>query len=424
MNPASCRSVSRVVSIYPSTNWISNISWGLLLFLLFRITVLLRQREGDSFREVDIYAAFEIAIIVCSIPLVVLSPSIRGRMRSLWYGSLFWYAALYGLGIISVLWSLLPSYSGFRALQQLSQLLLMLSVLFWEVNAVKAERKILWACACCIVFIWIQVVKNIGFTFAYSAWHTNTYSISGAMLAGYCAGELMSVRQHHRRHLWGFFGLGIFAVAIGTSSSSNFALAIGLSFAAVITKYWKLLVGCFLIVILTNILALSGEKMLKIASGGKEMESIATMSGRNRLWSEFITRYAERPMLGEGFATTARLSTSYATNTHCSPLSIICGTGLFGGIAFLIFLFKLALLSLKSISSHRPFAIGCTVALLIGLINSLSCAFIGESYSSVTLAFNAFICFQHIYVLNYRPSNIQDGIRKSSARSPRQFKIR
>ena len=354
----------------------------------------------------DTNAGAEIIIVLGTFCLLLFTPAFRVAFAHIRSSSLRWLTGLYFLGLVSALWSPMPSYSAFRAVEQISQLLAVVAGLAMERNALEAERKVLLVFAATLLLDWTKIFKFNGLSLSLGAWHTNTYSTIAGMAACYCAGELMSGRNYARNRLWFFGAVALFAVILGTSAASNIAVAIGLGFAALSTRNWKVLGGCVLLLVVVGIASTMDKNMFSFLLAGKDPEAVKTLTGRTHLWELYLPRFLERPLLGEGYAVSARLSDIYATSTHCSPISVFMGMGAVGGIVFLVWLVVLFAENAGSVINSKPFALGCASGLLAGLVNSLSCAFMGESYSIVTLIFNSLLGFFIIFVVqrrDYRP---------------------
>src|SRR5262249_21397629 len=102
-----------------------------------------------------------------------------------------------------------------------------------------------------------------------------------------------------------------------------------------------------------------------------------------------------------------RLSDLYSTNTHSTPISILMGMGLLGGIVFVIWLALLSRENIGCLAAGRPFSVGCASALVAGLLNSLSCAYIGEGFGVVAMTFNSLLAFQLVFGLQAQGSQIR-----------------
>jgi O-antigen ligase len=391
--------------------WLPRLLWGLLLALAIRFTVFIRQREGGSFGEVDTNAGAEVIIVLGTLFLLLFAPAFRMAFSHVRRSSLLWLTGLYLLGMVSALWSPMPAYSAFRAVEQISQLLAVVAVLAMERDALQAERKVLLVFIACLVLDWSTVVKFYGLSLALGAWHTNTYSASAGMVTCYCAAELMSGRKYARNRLWLFGAVALFAVILGTSAASNIAVAIGLAFAALSTRNWKVLSGCLLVLVMVGLASMMDRNMFSILLAGKDPEAVKTLTGRTHLWELYLPRFLDSPLLGEGYAVSSRLSDLYTTNTHSSPVSVLMGLGVVGGAVFVVWLIALLGENARAVIKRRPFALGCASGLLAGLINSLSCAYLGEGYSIVTLMFNSMLTFFVIFVAHRRGVGPQAAVQ-------------
>lgn len=365
--------------------------WFIHVLLCLRLTLMIRQREADAFSQVDVYALFELGLTLFAaallLGLVFNGKEVLRKFKSvhLWHSF-----GLYGMGLLSTSWSLMPLYSGFRAFQMLVLTLSLVLAVRGAGRFADAETRVLGFLILTMLLGMGVVIKFYGFTLQLAAWHTNSYSTVGAMLGCYCFGELLGKRKGGLRfYLLGF--LGFLGVAIGTSTASNLAAFAGLALAVLICrKYVILLVMMFLGGVLA-LVAQMNQEVLGVLLGGKDLDSVSRMTGRDVLWLAYWERFLQKPVLGEGFGVTARLGDMYTTNTHNSLLSIACGTGLVGVVTALVGAGCLLWVLFRSLKAGTPGAIGLSAALFAGGVNSMSLAFIGERWSVVTAAFVALL---------------------------------
>jgi O-antigen ligase len=207
----------------------------------------------------------------------------------------------------------------------------------------------------------------------------------------------MSGMRQDRRRLKGWALIGIFGVLLGTSSATNLALLCGLIVAALISRrqlkavLTLSLIGCCMVLI-------AGTAVFhQFVFYGKSERKIETLSGRRHLWEGYRETFRERPVLGQGYAVTARVAPHLrTTNTHNSALSVLLGTGM-AGMGILVWAFgRFAGEARAAIRRGRPGAAGCTAAVTAGLINSLAVAFLGETWMMSSLSF---ICIFGLFAL-------------------------
>src|SRR5262249_17515511 len=150
--------------------------------------------------------------------------------------------------------------------------LAIIAALSLERNALEAEKKIFGVFIFCLVASACTVFKFYGPTLSLEAWHTNSYSACAAMMLCYCAGELMSARRHPQFRLWSFASISLLALIVGTSAGSNIAAACGLAFGSMVTRSWKILAVCSLLLVVALVIGITGEDAMRVALGGKNKE--------------------------------------------------------------------------------------------------------------------------------------------------------
>jgi O-antigen ligase len=315
----------------------------------------------------------------------------RITQRAVFGSPIGWLALGYLLGLASAAWSPMPLYSGFRAMEQLSQLFAITVCILATGNREKAEKQVLHLFAGCLIINFLTVLKFYGFTLALAAWHTNVYTASSAMALCYCAGELMAGRKESRKLLWRYAGLSTFGILLGTSTASNLAAFCGLAVVGLVTRQGKIVFAVAAGVLVVAILMLGSGDLIRVVSGGKDPEKLRNMSGRTHIWEQYFLRFQQNPLTGEGYAVTARLSSDYRTNTHNSVISVATGMGIAGLLTFGIWAVLHLTWTANFVRLGQPGAVGSLAALTAGLINCLSCAYIGESYHPVTLTFNSLV---------------------------------
>lgn len=363
--------------------------WVLSVCVILRFTVLYRARQGGDFASVDSSAVIDIFLVLCSILLLFVSNRWRYMLTGLRNRSSKWFIGLYFLGVCSSLWSLMPTYSAFRSVQFLSQVLLIFVAVFLQKKGYPSEKKVLIVLVICLLTSFFTTWRGHGYSFSISALHTNTYSAIAAMMVCYCFGEIISLRKQCRR-LYVVGGIALCFLIVGTSSGSNIATILGLISVALLKRNTKVLL---FVLVFTAILTLTVNKqqVFKAIFPNKSIEQVQTLRGRERLWTMYRERFLQNPLLGEGYAATAKTGGVITYNTHNAYIAVICGMGLTGAVLMLIWLLTLAREIIISVRQEVSFSAGCCGALVAGLFNSLTKSIFGETWGEASLCLIAFL---------------------------------
>jgi O-antigen ligase len=152
---------------------------------------------------------------------------------------------------------------------------------------------------------------------------------------------------------------------------------------------------------------------------GKTDEQIATMRGRLPMWEMLWGYVIERPIVGHGFAIiTSGRSGAFAADPHNSLFSILLGTGFLGLTTFLFFVVRFARETLETAFRRLPGAVGCSAALVAGLVNSLAMPLVYAEWEESSLVFACIFSFFILFVLvpNWRKSKRAPNAAKSVER--------
>ncbi len=393
------------------TKWITGpqaVAWGLALALIMRKTVFQRGRSGLlDYARVDTHAAFEIALIGLAVLVVLTSRRLFSLLHRLNGTSGKLFLAYYAIGIVSALWSAQPAYSGYKALEVLSQVLLVFMALSLCRDFRQAEKHVLVVSAVSALLGMCLVVKYHGLSFNLQAWHTNQYTISAAMIACYSGSEIMRATGQRRRLLKASCALGLLIVVVGTSAASIISMIAGLALAAFLLRgtRWPLVA----VLSMAGLFALiSPDKAMTLIFPNKTEKQITTLRGRTDMWTELTTFAQQRPVLGYGFAMGAKLGEHQNTNTHNAFFAVLLGTGLIGVTVTFLAGLKFCREAVVRLRSGQPGAVGCTCALAAGTINSMSMAFLGESWALPSLAF---ACFLGLHMFHIKGSSARVRVR-------------
>jgi O-antigen ligase len=377
-----------------------------MLIWIVRNTILIRQRDTSDFFIVDNMALLQIATIFLIFGLFFIlyrKISIR-TLNNIYKSPALWFFLLYTFGLISAFWSPFFGYSAYRAFEGLVLFFAIFVYFNSRSDFAKSEIKFLRFILILLLLTFVGQLKLNDFSLSIVTLHTNTYSFIALILFLYSVGELISKSEKTKKRkkmLKKYAWIGLFFVALGTSAATNVATVIALIVLAFITdrNYFKIGFIIFLLISIPLYVIIGDMVTIQeILFPGKNIESIANMTGRMNLWERYIDKIYERPFTGWGFAVMARISEHATTNTHNSILSILSGMGVVGGLLLL----KFSMHSMMSFFINRKRKIigniGCGIALFGSLVNAMSIAVIGESVSSATFSFVALIAFYYLSV--------------------------
>ena len=381
------------------------LAMGLLFALLAmaaRLSIFVRRRDFGSFAAVDTMAAAEIGIVLVSLVLVAMANRLADALDRAKGSGVSAFLGFMVVGVFSALWSPMWAYTTYRAVSVLSQFLALLVLFSYHADFHTAERRFLQLGGIVLLLQWLAIGRSsgLGGMFSLGPLHNNTLATSAAMVACYCIGEsLAGLSEPGRaRSLRRLGGLALVAVVVSTSSGSNVAMLMGLLFACILVRRSDLFV---LLVVVGAI----GSAFMSIGSiqsavlPDKTHQQIVTLRGRTGLWSMYIDRLRGHWLLGEGYAVSARLGSTYSTNTHNVYMSAIMGTGILGSVFFLFANLQMTLRLMQRTLTRTPGAVGACSALVAGLANGMTKGFLGESYYPETLVFFSIFALAALHIL-------------------------
>lgn len=382
----------------------SRVEWGLWLLplvLVARLTLLNRRRALDDFAAIDRFAVLQIAIVAASVAVVLMS----GRSMALWRrmarGASGLLIIYYLFGALSSLWSPLPAFSLYRSVEAISQIALIHLAVLHAPGFVAAERRTLIAILASMSLGMLSVIATFGMEPRFDFWHTNQYSVPAMLAFTYAVGELLSGRSTGKRFLLITAAAGLAGMTIGTSSASIIAALFGACIAAALSKrhQGKIL---FLSIVIGIVVLAGGFGAIKhVVFYGKSEVNIERLSGRTYFWQGYMKEFTENPLIGHGFAVSARISTYWkTTNTHNSILSVLLGTGLLGMVLVARAVLRWGFDALRATRRKRKGSVGATAAIAAGLVNSMSVAYLGETWMMSSFSF---ICMLALFSLFIAP---------------------
>ncbi len=160
--------------------------------VIFRLTILVRRRSAESFSNIDSMALIQLAIVGLCLILLPIAPRLKGSWKKMSYSGSLYIIMYYMLAIFSTLWSGMPKYTAYRAIEFLTLFYAMYLFIFYTPTYLKAETKVLFAA---LVIMFLDVGKHIKLGgLSLGSLHTNTYSAIAAMLTCYCTAEFFGAK--------------------------------------------------------------------------------------------------------------------------------------------------------------------------------------------------------------------------------------
>lgn len=366
--------------------------WLLVLAMLLRLCFLIRQREATDFGVVDSYAAFEMVVVGVTALALYASGALRKLGGLLRGSSLLMGLGLYVLGVFSAVWSPLRAYALFRSAEALIMILAVSTLIFAARSNRSAEKALFVLFAALQILTIGDLLLRSGTGITLRTFHTNSYSISAAMVVCYCTVEYIGRRDR----LHGvFLVLSLATLVLGTSAGSNIAALTGLAIGMTSVPRIRTYGFAFIALLAASALLVNTEQVKQVLMPGKTQEEISSLSARTSLWEDYLQSFIRHPVLGQGFAVTPRISQLYETNSHNSVVAVAAGLGMLGLSVMSMWMLALVRDCVRVATYNQGIGAGCIAALIAGLVNCLSCAFIGEGLSGGTFMFFAF----HAYLI-------------------------
>lgn len=304
----------------------------------------------------------------------------------LYHSPLVWFVAYTALGVISMIWSINPILTGFRAFECLAMLLLLVTVI--------SE---------------LFQTKNISYVFLWSLFYA-TWDIGWSILRtaqwARGIGDLLESSQMFATTFfflalyfrpWKWYNILVMIMSIFSMSTVSY---IGMGLGA-ISGFWtkgktKILSFAVAFIVLLSCIAIGPYTILKNTIFFDKSEiSLEETSGRNHLMDVTINTIEEHP-LGLGFFS-AEPYILYAHNlgaisAHNSIFSAGMGMGIPGVLTMVAFIISIGLATFSKYIDfeYRPIIIGCFCVALLQCMGNPSVG---------TRVFGAWIPVMYMFVL-------------------------
>ena len=369
----------------------------LLILTVAQATIFLRRRDPRQFAVIDAHAIVDIVIVLTiSLLLIVNMQRLSKTLKWISKSPALPITLYYFFCAVSTLWSPMPSYTGFRAIQYLS--------LFWAVLVIfsyydadhfcEAEKRFLLLAVLAVILNFGLHVKLYGLFMSLKELHTNSYTASAAMLFCYVLGESLGKRTNKNACLLPIGLFAIFFVIIGTCTASYFAIIVGIATAFLLSRRPLIAFYTLLILIIGGVI-FSSDQSMDLLYYGKSEGSRRTWTGRLTLWTDYWRLFKQSPLWGHGFSIINRIGSKYtATNAHNAVFAVLLGTGLFGFAVMIWGTIRLIRQTVRGVIHSLDGAIGCASAFATGLVNAMAVAFIGDLWLSPSFVFTMLLALQ------------------------------
>ncbi len=370
-----------------------------VFLLLIRISVFIKGHVETGFGYIDAYAIAEIMLTAATILVLLwdkLTSSVTRIVAERAVGLLLLY---YIFAILSSLWSKMPLYTLFRGVEALSQFIAIFVILAHARSMAARELTFLLACVVAIVAELTGAVRLIGGVSSIAALHTCSYSNVGLVLFAYCVAEYPGCEPFRRRRLLWFGAIGLAAIVVGTSATTNVSAVLGILVALIVsarrdrsqrvTSLAVCLITCFGLLTL-----FARESVLAWLMPNKTQLQIQGLTGRVNLWGDLMGLVQESPVLGHGFVASTRSGGLRIFNAHNVFLQALLDTGIVGTAILVIALAALAASCIRELKRGSPRSAGFAAAFAALLPVNLTVPIWGVGWEKLVFAW-AFLVGLH-----------------------------
>ena len=397
-----------------------------VLLLLARISLFNKGHVENAFGYIDSYAIVEISLVGATIFLLLRDVATGQVLRAVAGAPVRWLLLYYVFATVSTLWSLMPFYTLFRGVEVLTQFLAVFVILAHGRSFAAREFTFLAAGAVTIVLDIAGTARLSGGIDSIEAIHTCSYSNIGLMLFAYCLAEYPGCERPRRRTLLLFGLIGLAAIAVGTSATTNVAAVLGILLAVIIST-WRsglrpiTVTAICLLLFLGALAVLARNSTLAWLMPNKTMEEIQGFTGRRELWESLSLSGAlrENPLLGLGFVASTRAGDLAVFNAHNALLQALLDTGLAGTIILSLALIALGVSCIRRLEQRSAGSAGFAAAFLALLPVNVTVPIWGVGWEKSVLAW-AFLVGLHTFSSGQRkprPAPLHAiGVRRGTPR--------
>lgn len=369
--------------------------WMLILYVLWLYRVdFMPDTGGGIEKAIQIITLFGLFFLVYRYCPNVLRKVRNGNSVA----SSFFYLYLFALA--SIIWSILPMFSGFLAFQNI----VLLFAFVWMFSLCQSfeslEKTFLIFTVMTILF------ESIVLRFTYQPWlfvHYLPAASSAALCVSYCSGELLSMRKSNpqrRKLLRNCIIICLTVLVTSTSGGANASAIFGISIASILSgKIW---IGAIFMIV-SVFLYLNrehAESLLYFIMPGKTKADIETATGRSRLWDIMMDLAAKRPWFGYGFGCIERAATQ--TQQVESPDAHNNYLGLYGSLGYIgsaIAYIHFAIFFVYTYMRRKMVGfVGIISAFGCALMNGYSFGFLSGKACSITVVYIELVVLTVYYV--------------------------
>lgn len=307
---------------------------------------------------------------------------------------------LYLFATISAIWSFMPMFSAYLALQNIVLLCGMIW-LFSQFDTFEEVEKSFLVFALLILlfdFVGWRVFREPWTLFS----HHLTNGSSAAMIISYCVAELLAIRQRtssRKPLLKGMLIVSIIIIVLCTSSGANASAIFGVGVGVLISGkiFWAslLFVGAFTLYLNQEMI----DQLILFIMPGKTKATIETSTGRTSLWNVIYDLAAQKPWFGWGYACVERVAS--LSRRIKSPDAHNNYIGLYGGLGYVgsaIAYFSFATTLFYSWKRRlRPGYKGIIAAFCCALLNGYSYGFLAGKACNITVVCFALVALTYCY---------------------------
>lgn len=371
----------------------------LLFVFVVRITILTQNMERPGFTLyvfLQLSAAIGMFLFILIQNQVPVSPALRDVPILLGI-------CLYGLGILSCFWSVMPALSFAFAFQITFFIWILFYLMGYPRDFYTTEKYLIRLLVILLLFGLLRkpIVYGITPTLNYflSSFHElNAGGISAALFS-YCLAEWTASHaklnpQRAKMLICGAI-FAFLSLLISTSSGSNVSALVAIFLLTVVRRRWFLSVAVFLCVSAAILYPEIIDNTIAIIFPGKSIVRITNFGSRTVLWHDMWLLFQQRPTLGWGFATVERMGTVYASDSHNALIGILGGLGLVGAGFFVTFIFCTLARMYKL--RHQIGYTGLLCAAVCMVVNSNTFGFLSGKTFILTIAFFALMSCGYWY---------------------------
>jgi O-antigen ligase len=390
---------------------------ALLLIYVVRITIL---TMGSEVPGLNRYVVLQLSAVIGMFLIVLMQE--RVPLRPVLHDTpITMGMCLYGLGVVSAVWSVMPAMSFAFAFQMFAFVWILYYLMGYHDDFRTAEKYLIgWLTVLMLFGLFRRsIVYGHSPTVSYflNDFHELTSGGIGAALFSYCLAERTACQagfapgRARMLTLVAIFAFGV--VLVSTSSGSNVSLLMGLCALALVRRNRPLLLllvaGVLMLVVFPEI----ADDAIAILFPGKTERRIWNVGSRTMLWADIWQLFRQKPIWGWGFATVERLGSVYASDSHNAFMGILGGLGLIGAGIFIAFILYTIwrMYKLRHLTGYS----GLLCATVCMVANSNTYGFLSGKTYILTIAFFALISCAYWY--RYRLASIRerDRIRMTRA---------